>query len=51
MATQAAPRTNGRHETAHLYRELEERLLARDQVGGSRVYYELLRRGRSFPRS
>ena len=49
MATQAAPRTNGRQEAAHLYRELEERLLARDQQGGSRVYYELLRRGRPLP--
>jgi hypothetical protein len=36
-------------ETTHLYRELEDRLLARDQVGGSRVYYELLRRGRPLP--
>jgi hypothetical protein len=32
-----------------LYAELEERLLARDQVGGSRVYYELLRQGRPLP--
>ena len=29
--------------------ELEERILARDQEGGSRVYYELLRRGRPLP--
>ena len=49
MATQAAPRTNGRQEAAHLYGDLEERLLARDQEGGSRVYYELLRRGRPLP--
>jgi hypothetical protein len=41
--------TNGRHEAAGLYRELEERLLARDQVGGGQVYYELLRRGRPLP--
>jgi hypothetical protein len=31
------------------YAELEDRLLARDQVGGSRVYYELLREGRPLP--
>ncbi len=31
MATQAAPCENGRQEAAHLYSELEERLLARDQ--------------------
>jgi len=49
MATQAAPRENGRHEAAHLYSELEERLLARDQEGGSRIYYELLSRGRPLP--
>jgi hypothetical protein len=41
--------TNGREEVAPLYRELEERILARDQEGGSRVYYELLRRGRPLP--
>src|SRR5262249_48110891 len=49
MATQATPRKNGRHEAAHLYSQLEERLLARDQVGGSRIYYELLRQGRRLP--
>ena len=49
MATQAAPRTNGRQEAARLYGELEERLLTRDQVGGGRIYYELLRRGRPLP--
>ena len=49
MATQGAPRENGRQEAAHLYRELEEYLLARDQEGGSRIYYELLRRGRPLP--
>src|SRR5438034_11630476 len=49
MATQAAPQTNGRQEAARLYGELEERLLARDQEGGSRIYYELLRRGRPLP--
>jgi hypothetical protein len=49
MATQATPHKNGRQEAAHLYDELEERLLARDQEGGSRIYYELLRRGRPLP--
>src|SRR5436853_7515864 len=49
MPMQAAPHTNGRQEAAHLYGELEERLLARDQEGGSRIYYELLRRGRPLP--
>jgi len=36
-------------ETTRLYSELEDRLLARDQVGGSRVYYQLLQRGRPLP--
>ncbi len=49
MPAQAATATNGRREAAPLYRELEERMLARDQEGGSRVYYELLRRGRPLP--
>src|SRR6266481_1698512 len=49
MATQAAAHTNGRQAAAPLYVELEERLLARDQEGGSRIYYELLRRGRPLP--
>jgi hypothetical protein len=45
MPSPAATSTNGRQEAAPLYRELEDRILARDQEGGSRVYYELLRRG------
>src|ERR1700682_4294493 len=49
MPSQAAAQTNGRQEAASLYQELEERILARDQEGGSRVYYELLRRGRPLP--
>ncbi|MGA7864733.1 MAG: hypothetical protein WCA23_12225, partial [Stellaceae bacterium] len=49
MPAQAATATNGRQEAARLYRELEDRMLARDQEGGSRVYYELLRRGRPLP--
>src|SRR5580658_1772695 len=36
-------------ETTRLYGELEDRLLGRDQVGGSRVYYELVQRGRPLP--
>ena len=36
-------------EKPRLYAELEDRLLARDQIGGSRIYYELLRRGRPLP--
>jgi hypothetical protein len=36
-------------ERPRLYAELEDRLLARDQVGGSRVYCELLRQGRPLP--
>ena len=40
------PATAKDQETVHLYRELEDRLLARDQVGSSRVYYDLLRRDR-----
>jgi hypothetical protein len=36
-------------EKPRLYAELEDRLLARDQVGGSRVYCELLRQGRPLP--
>src|SRR5438132_11665701 len=49
MATQAAAHTNSRQEAAQFYSELEERLLARDQEGGSRIHYQLLRRGRPLP--
>ena len=49
MPTPAAQPANGGQEVAGLYRELEERLLARDQVGGSQVYYELAGRGRPLP--
>jgi len=49
MPSPAAATRNGRHEAASLYSELEERILARDQEGGSRVYYELLRQGRPLP--
>src|SRR5215468_4588471 len=49
MPAQPATAKNDRHEAAGLYHELEDRMLARDQEGGSRVYYELLRRGRPLP--
>src|ERR1700750_1490383 len=49
MPAQAATATNGRQEAALLYLGLEDRMLARDREGGSRVYYELLRRGRPLP--
>src|SRR6201997_4189158 len=49
MPAQAATETNGRQEAARFYQELEDRILARHQEGGSRVYYELLRRGRPLP--
>src|SRR6478736_132588 len=49
MPSQAAAQTNGRREAASLYQELEDRILARDQEGGSRVYCELLRRERPLP--
>ncbi len=32
-----------------LYRQLEERILARDSIAASEVYYELLRAGRPLP--
>jgi hypothetical protein len=46
MVSQAANPANGRQEAARLYHDLEDRILARDQEGGSRIYYELLRLGR-----
>src|SRR5260370_29528563 len=49
MPAQAATATNGRQEAARLYQELEDRMLARDQEGASRVSYEWLRRGRPLP--
>jgi hypothetical protein len=49
MPAQAATATNGRPEAARLYQQLEDRMVARDQEGGSRVYYELLRHGRPLP--
>ena len=49
MPSQGATHNNGRQAAARLYQELEDRVLARDQEGGSRVYYELLRNGRPLP--
>src|SRR3981081_4669251 len=49
MPSQAAIRKNGRQEAASLYKEVEERILAHDKEGSSRVKYELLRRGRPLP--
>ena len=36
-------------EATPLYRKLEERILARDQIGASATYYDLLRAGRPLP--
>ena len=36
-------------EAAGLYDRLEERILARDQVGASEIYYDLVRAGRPLP--
>jgi hypothetical protein len=49
MPSPAATPASGREEAARFYQELEDRILARDQEGGSRVYYELLSRGRPLP--
>ncbi len=38
--------TDRPRETAGLYARLEERIMARDQVGASGVYYDLVRAGR-----
>jgi len=38
----------GGAEAAGLYAKLEERMLARDQVGASEVFYDLVRAGRSL---
>jgi len=36
--------------TSTLYAKLEDRVLARDQVGASQVYYDLVRAGRPLNR-
>ena len=33
-------------ETSTLYARLEERVMARDQIGASKIYYDLVRAGR-----
>ena len=38
--------TKGRNETSRLYDKLEDRILARDQVGASLAYYSLVKAGR-----
>ena len=38
-------------ETRSLYHSLEDRILARDQVGASEAYYGLVRAGRPLPES
>jgi hypothetical protein len=43
------PGAAAQQQKSRLYAELEDRLLARDQVGGSRIYCELLREGRPLP--
>jgi hypothetical protein len=48
MSKEPQTNRNGREEAAPLYREMEERMLLRDQEGGSRLYCELLKRGRPF---
>ena len=44
---QAAAKSQG--AGGALYAALEERILARDQIGASAVYYDLLRAGRALP--
>src|SRR5215211_7728776 len=48
MAT-TTPLPASDRETEGAYARLEERVLARDQVGASDVYYELVRAGRPLP--
>jgi hypothetical protein len=36
-------------ETEYLYQRLEDRIMARDQIGASRAYYDLVRAGRPLP--
>lgn len=44
MDTHVAAESN--NETARLYDKLEEHILARDQVGASQIYYDLVKAGR-----
>jgi hypothetical protein len=43
---QAQAGSRGRNDAGRLYDKLEERILARDQVGASSVYHDLVRAGR-----
>ncbi|MDE2006955.1 MAG: hypothetical protein KGI51_10340, partial [Rhodospirillales bacterium] len=49
QAAAIAPETARPREVSALYAKLEERILARDQVGASGVYYDLVRAGRPLP--
>src|SRR3984885_16249845 len=49
MVQPAPTLSAARRKPQALYASLEERVLARDQVGASKVYYELLRAGRPLP--
>jgi len=44
--TMTAP---ARHARDGVYEQLEERILARDQIGASAIFYDLVRDGRSVP--
>ena len=47
QTTAASPPKSG--EIRALYDKLEDRILARDQVGASEAYYRLVRNGRPLP--
>ncbi|MSQ59672.1 MAG: hypothetical protein EXR36_08530 [Betaproteobacteria bacterium] len=46
MPNTAAATMDRDRQTQHLYAKLEDRVLARDQLGASDVYYDLVRHGR-----
>lgn len=49
MPDTGAARFDATGEARRLYDRMEERILARDQVGASAAYYDLLRAGRPLP--
>ena len=49
MAQTAAATADRDPQARSFYDKLEERILARDQMGASEVYYDLVRRGRPLP--
>lgn len=49
MVAQQAALKERSGEAAGLYDRLEDRILARDQVGASRAYYDLVKSGRPMP--